>query len=92
MLVLAMEFSRSAPHRQPEIRAGGAQLASGRTDTSDVAVGTTTFQRGPLPQNGIVRSDALAGPGIGADRPCAPRRDSLGGPGCRRGTRTSISQ
>jgi hypothetical protein len=42
MLVLAMEFSRSAPHRQLEIRAGGANLARGRTDTSDVAAGTTT--------------------------------------------------
>ena len=46
MLVLAMEFSRSAPHRQPEIRAGGANMASGRTDTSDVAAGTTTSDVG----------------------------------------------
>jgi hypothetical protein len=73
MLVLAMEFSRSAPHRQPETRVGGAHLASGRTDTSDIAVGTTSIRS--LPQNGTVRSDTLAGPRSGRVGHTRLRRD-----------------
>ena len=64
MLVLAMEFSRSAPHRQPEIRAGGANLASGRTCVRRRR-GNNRTRSGSLPQNGIVRSDTPRSAGRG---------------------------